>query len=67
MSKTNRRNFLKTATAAGAGLIAAPHISKAGVSNQKQIKSEVNIGFIGVGGRGRGHLKRAGMTEGVNI
>ena len=62
-----RRNFLKTATAAGAGIIVAPQISKAGVSKSKQNKDEVNIGFIGVGGRGRGHLKRAAMTEGVKI
>ncbi len=67
MTTTNRRNFLKTATAAGAGIILAPQISKAGDLKQKQNKSEVNIAFIGCGGRGRGHLKRAAMTEGVKI
>lgn len=67
MSPTNRRNFLKTAAAAGAGVIVAPQISKAGVSNLKQKKDEVRIGFIGVGGRGRGHVKRSAMTAGVTI
>lgn len=67
MTTTNRRNFLKTATAAGAGIIIAPQISKAGVSSSIQKKAEVRIGFIGVGGRGRGHLKRSAMTAGVSI
>ncbi|NOY95743.1 MAG: Gfo/Idh/MocA family oxidoreductase [Chlorobi bacterium] len=66
MNTTNRRTFLRTATAAGAGMILTPQISKAGLS--KKIKDgEVNIAFIGVGGRGRGHLRRAAMTEGVKI
>jgi predicted dehydrogenase len=67
MTATNRRSFLKTATAAGAGLIVVPQISKAGVSKQKKKAGEVNIAFIGCGGRGRGHLKRAAQTEGVKI
>jgi predicted dehydrogenase len=67
MTTTNRRNFLKTATAAGAGIIMTPQISKAGALKQKKNRDEVNIAFIGVGGRGRGHLKRAAMTEGVKI
>lgn len=66
MITTNRRSFLKTATAAGAGLFVAPHISKAGVSKSKA-NGEINIAFIGVGGRGRGHLARSAKTEGVNI
>ena len=67
MTTTNRRNFLKTATAAGAGMMIAPQISKASDSKQKQINGDVNIAFIGCGGRGRGHLKRAAITEGVKI
>ncbi len=67
MTTTDRRSFLKTATAAGAGLIVAPQISKAGVSKQKKKDGEVNIAFIGCGGRGRGHLYRAAKTEGVTI
>jgi len=67
MTATNRRSFLKTATAAGAGLIVAPQISKAGVSKRSKKDGEVNIAFIGVGGRGRGHLYRASKTEGVKI
>lgn len=67
MSTTNRRNFIKTAAAVGAGMVITPHISASGVSAIKSIKDKVNIAFIGVGGRGRGHLKRAAITEGVNI
>ena len=67
MTASNRRSFLKTAAAAGAGIMVTPQISKASVSKQKQNKDEVNIAFIGCGGRGRGHLKRAAMTEGVKI
>lgn len=66
MTISNRRSFLKTTTAAGAGLFAAPYIAKAGLS-KKSKNGEVNIAFIGVGGRGRGHLKRAASTEGVKV
>jgi len=65
MTATNRRSFIKTATAAGAGIIIAPQISKASVSKRK--KNEVNISFIGVGGQGTGHLKRVAKFEGVKI
>ncbi len=68
MTKSNRRSFLKTATAAGAAAFIAPQISSATPSSvTKQPKDEVSIAFIGCGGRGRGHLKRAAMTEGVKI
>jgi len=67
MTLKNRRSFIKTATAVGAGIIAAPNISNAGLTKSKQNKEEVNIAFIGVGGRGRGHVKRTAMTEGVQI
>ena len=63
---TNRRNFLKTFSAAGAGLVVAPHIAKAGSLSKKK-EGEVNIAFIGVGLRGRGHVVRAAQTEGVKI
>ncbi|TKG96462.1 twin-arginine translocation signal domain-containing protein [Puteibacter caeruleilacunae] len=66
MTKSSRRSFLKTATAAGAGIFVAPHIAKAGAKTKKK-SGEVNIAFIGVGGRGRGHVARAAQTEGVNI
>jgi len=67
MTTTDRRSFLKTATAAGVGMIAAPQISKAGVPGLKQNKNEVNIAFIGLGNRGRRHLKRTAGTERVKI
>ncbi len=63
---TNRRNFLKTFSAAGAGLVVAPHIAKAGSLSKKK-EGEVNIAFIGVGGRGRSHVRRSILTEGVKI
>ncbi len=66
MTISNRRSFLKTTTAAGAGLFVAPHIAKGGIS-KKSKNGEANIAFIGVGGRGRGHLKRAAQTEGVTV
>lgn len=66
MTVSNRRGFLRTVTAAGAGIIVAPHIAKAGGISKKN-PGEVNIAFIGVGGRGRGHVKRAAITEGVKI
>jgi len=66
MGTTNRRSFLKTVSAAGAGIIAAPHISKAGATGSKKT-GQVNIAFIGVGGRGRGHVHRAAVTEGVKV
>ncbi|MCK3685702.1 Gfo/Idh/MocA family oxidoreductase [Maribellus sp. YY47] len=66
MTISNRRSFLKTTTAAGVGLFAAPHIAKAGLS-KKSKNGEVNIAFIGVGGRGRGHVHRAAITEGVKV
>ena len=58
---------MKTSTAAGAGLFVAPYVSNAKVPKQKSEKENVNIAFIGVGGRGRTHLKRVAITEGVNI
>jgi hypothetical protein len=66
MGTTNRRSFLKTVSAAGAGIIAVPHISKAGTTGSKKA-GQVNIAFIGVGGRGRGHVQRAAVTEGVKV
>lgn len=66
MTLSNRRGFLRTVTAAGAGMIVAPHIAKAGGITKKN-QGEVNIAFIGVGGRGRGHVYRAAITEGVKI
>ncbi|WP_430974230.1 Gfo/Idh/MocA family protein [Sunxiuqinia rutila] len=63
---TDRRDFLRTVGAAGAGMFIAPHISKGSTLSRKK-QGEVNIAFIGCGGRGRGHVKRAAMTEGVKV
>jgi predicted dehydrogenase len=51
-SKINRRTFNKKATITGTGLAIAPKLTFA----QKK-KEKARIALIGVGGRGRGHLR----------
>ena len=63
---TNRRAFIKKAGAVSTGMILAPQIARAGFSKNKNA-GEVNIAFIGVGTRGRQHMKRIAKIEGVNI
>ena len=50
----DRRNFLKKASAAGIGLSLSPSIA---FSKDKKKKNKALIGLIGVGARGRSHLK----------
>ena len=65
---SSRRDFLKKATMAGAGLAIVPQITNAKTKKRKKENSgSVNIAFIGLGGRGRGHLIRAAKTQGVEI
>lgn len=53
-NRTNRREFIKKATAAGVGFSVAPfNILKA----NRQVQDTVRIGIIGVGSRGSGHLR----------
>jgi len=47
-----RRKFLKTTAISGLGLALSPAVTFAG----KMENNKVNIGFIGLGGRGRSHL-----------
>ncbi|MGC9344395.1 MAG: twin-arginine translocation signal domain-containing protein [Bacteroidales bacterium] len=58
MKTTNRRDFLKKASAAGAGIVITPQFSNAGISKAKKKKDEVNIAFIGIGLRGIGHSEK---------
>lgn len=55
-----RRNFIKSSAIAGLTLALAPTMSLA--KNDK-----ANIGFIGVGGRGRSHLRNLLLRSDVNI
>ncbi len=63
MNYINRRNFVKSSIASGIGLslLSAPAIVW-GKDDRK-----VNLGFIGVGMRGRNHLRVAGARPDVNI
>jgi len=90
--KTNRRNFLRVAGAAGTGLVASPMASCASESNDEKgkvvphelVKSDykqkfnmsgyaapaldvVRVGYIGIGGRGLGSVRRMRLIEGVEI
>ncbi len=48
-----RRDFLKATAVTGLGLAVAPRLA----FGRKQADRKVNIAFIGVGGRGRSHLR----------
>ena len=52
-SKINRRDFIKVAALSGIGISLAPHLSFASNLSSKTAR----IGFIGVGDRGRSHLR----------
>jgi hypothetical protein len=61
----NRRDFLKTAAIAGAGLYAMPNIILA--KGNRDINDTVSIAFIGVGNRGRSHVRNIAKREDVII
>lgn len=66
-STLTRRNFLQTATTAGAlGVVAAPFVAPSSVL---AANGRLGVGFIGVGGRGRYHLDTVlGMiNQGANL
>ena len=70
MGSLNRRNFIKTAAVAGAGIAIAPKIISASskVKFQRNKPSgKLNIAFIGVGGRGRSHLNNVAKYKNVDI
>src|SRR4051794_8325831 len=58
MSRMSRRNFLKTSAAVAAG-IAVPYVIPGGVlaePGREGANDRLNVGFVGLGGRGSGHL-----------
>ncbi|MDT8430423.1 MAG: Gfo/Idh/MocA family oxidoreductase [Bacteroidales bacterium] len=59
----NRRKFIKMSAGAGMGLAFAPMFS----FGQPPLDKKVNIGFIGVGGRGRSHLNNLLNRKDVNV
>jgi predicted dehydrogenase len=70
MGSLNRREFLKTAGAAGAAMALSPNIITANSQIKfKRVKPDgkINIAFIGVGGRGRGHLGNVCQYNDVEI
>jgi predicted dehydrogenase len=69
MSKLSRRNFLKSATLAGAGIAITPNLITAKKTKFKRNKpnGKVNIAFIGVGGRGRSHLNNVANYNDIEI
>jgi predicted dehydrogenase len=59
----NRREFIRKSTITGLGLAMAPYIIRPGsLGNQK-----INLGFVGVGGRGTDLLQLALETGTVNV
>jgi predicted dehydrogenase len=60
-NKTKRRDFLKKSMASVAGTVAIPMIvpsSVLGLNGKVSPSNKVNMGFIGVGGMGSGHVQR---------
>ncbi len=61
--KDNRRNFIKTAAIAGAGLTVMPHVA----FGRNYSDTKVKLGFIGLGLRGIQHLVNATNRDDVEI
>ena len=73
--KTNRREFVKTGTVAGLG-IAGIGLTVTNTFGQKRAKSKdaiirdpniVRVGFIGIGGRGTGHVHDSLTVGGIEV
>ena len=64
MKKQNRRTFIKSSAAAGAGFIIVPrHVL--GGPGYISPSDKLNIAMVGVGGRGRSHVKALKDTENI--
>ena len=73
-SKTNRRNFLKTAVIAGSGLALGTYDAAAGTSSQSLPDlfkapplEKVRIAFVGVGGQGSRHVRNFLRIDKVEV
>ena len=71
---SNRREFIKQGSIAGAGLAGLTMVSNDLLHRKrKRVKaaprdeSIVRVGFIGVGGRGRGHVHDSITVGGIEI
>ena len=70
MGSLNRREFIKAATVGGAGMALAPNMVSANSKvrfQRSKPNGKLNIAFIGVGGRGRGHLNDVSKYDDVEI
>ncbi len=70
MGSLNRRAFIKAAAVAGAGIAVAPNLISANSKirfQRSKPNGKLNIAFIGVGGRGRGHLRNVCQYDDVEI
>lgn len=76
--KTTRRTFVRTAAAAAAGILIAPgnEIYSAPVAKRRnksvfgltvEPMETIRVGFIGIGGRGTGHVAHALVMDGVEV
>lgn len=62
---TSRRNFIKKSIAAGTGIAVVPNLA---FGNQlKNTSEKLKLAFIGIGGRGMGHLSNALRRDDVEI
>src|SRR5687768_2147777 len=61
MNRTTRRDFLKTATAAGASLALAPHARILGAND------DLRVGVVGFRGQGGVHIRSLNELPGVRV
>lgn len=69
-NNTNRRGFIKKTMAISSGLLAAPMIvpsSALGLNGKISPSNKINMGFIGVGSMGTGHVQRFLEFQDVQI
>ncbi|MEE9461621.1 MAG: twin-arginine translocation signal domain-containing protein, partial [Bacteroidales bacterium] len=59
----HRRNFIKTSAIGGIALSMMPKLA----FGQKSINGNVQLGFIGVGGRGRSHLRNILRRDDIHV
>ena len=69
--KQNRRNFIKSASLASLGLLTNAASANAEKTENKnpfpKTKDKLNVGFMGVGLRGRDHLEQILDREDCNV